>query len=76
MRGARVRVVVVELGEVAPDRELARVDRIDRARRAQLAVGVAPEPLRMLLDQQRVLGGVVDHQVHHHRRCRAAPRPW
>ena len=65
-RRTRVGIVVVELGEVAPDRELARIDRIDRARRAQLAVGIAPEPLRMLLDQQRILGGVVDHQVHHH----------
>ena len=66
-RRARIRVVVVELGEITPDRELARVDRIDRARRAQLAVAIAPEPFRMLLHQDRILGGVVDHQVHHHR---------
>ncbi len=61
------RVVVVDLGEVAPDRVFARVDRIEGPRRAQLAVRLALEPLRVLLDQKRVLGSVVDHQIHHHR---------
>ena len=64
---ARVRIVVGDLGEVAPDGELARIDRIDRARRVQLAIAVAPVPLRVLLDQDGVLGRVVEHQVHHRR---------
>ena len=65
-RRARVRIVVGDLGEIAPHGELARIGRIDRARRAQLAIGVAPEPLRMLRDQHRILGRVIDHEVHHH----------
>ena len=60
-RRARVWIVVCDLREVAPHGELARIGRIDRARRAQLAIGVAAEPLRVLRDQHRILGRVIDH---------------
>jgi hypothetical protein len=61
-------LVVVDLREVAPHGALLRVVGVDRVRRAHRAVRLTQEPLRVLLDQQRVLGGMIDHQIHHDRK--------
>ena len=65
---------VVQLRQIAPDGHLARVNRIDRARRAQRPVCLAQIPLRVLLHQEGVLGGVIDHQVEHDRKSMAPRR--
>ena len=60
-------IAIVDLGEVGPHRLLVGVG-IDRERRSQGAVRCALEPFGMLPGQDRILGGVVDHQIHHHRK--------
>ena len=59
-------IAVIDFGEIGPHRFFVGVG-IDREGRPQGPVRLALEPFGMLLGQDRVLGGVVDHQVHHHR---------
>ena len=58
------RMCVVDLGEIAPHGDIARVGRIDRRRAQDLAARVARKPLRMIAGEQRIARGVVEHQVH------------
>jgi hypothetical protein len=61
---ARRRVFIVQLSQVLPLDH--RAVRLLAAGRNEVAVRVAQVPVGMLLDQHGILGGMVDHQVHHH----------
>ena len=56
----------IELGEIVPDRPLRRIGGINRERRADRAIVIVHVPLRAVGDERRVLGGVIDDEIHHH----------
>ena len=63
---ARTGRMIVQLGEVAPDRADRRIVRVDGGRALDVAGLVAQEQIRPLPRQGAVLGGVVDDEVGHH----------
>src|SRR6266849_5544067 len=62
---ARSRRVVVELGQVAPNRLLLRIIGVCNTRTVERSIDVPSIPFRMLMGERRILRAVVDDQVHH-----------
>jgi hypothetical protein len=65
-RGPLRPLAIIELGKIGPDRHVRGVGGIVRRRRNDLAVGIAPIPLRLLVREVGVARGVIDDKIHHH----------